>query len=188
LNFLNNHVEALVFCSPAPIKIKELQACLTDMFGADVPEKDIKTAIEEVQKKYEDDAFSIQLVHSGGGFQFLTKPAYQASISILLKHQSKRRLSTAALETLAIIAYKQPVSKPEVEQIRGVNCDYTIQKLLDKGLVEIKGKGDTVGKPIIYGTSEFFMDYFGINNLQDLPTPKDFQEDQNTIGEDKESS
>ena len=156
------------------------------MFGADVPEKDIKTALEEVKTKYDEDSFSIQLVHSGGGYQFLTKPAYQSSISILLKHQSKKRLSNSALETLSIIAYKQPVSKPQVEQIRGVNCDYAIQKLLDKGLVEIKGKSDSVGKPIIYGTTEFFMDYFGINDLAELPTPKDFQEDQNTIGENKQ--
>lgn len=185
MNFLNNHIEALVFCSPAPIKVKELKDCLSEMFGADVPDADIKKALEEVKLKYEDEAFSIQLVLSGGGYQFLTKPAYQSSISILLKHQSKKRLSNSALETLSIIAYKQPISKPQVEQIRGVNCDYSIQKLLDKGLIEIKGKADSVGKPIIYGTSPFFMDYFGINDLQELPTPKDFQEDQNTIGEEK---
>jgi segregation and condensation protein B len=175
----------LVFCSPSPIKVKELKECLSEMFGADVPEEDVTKALEDVKNKYEDEAFSLQLVHSGGGYQFLTKPAYQASISILLKHQSKKRLSTSALETLSIIAYKQPVSKPQIEQIRGVNCDYSIQKLLDKGLIEIKGKADSVGKPIIYGTSEFFMDYFGINDLQELPTPKDFQAEQNTIGEEK---
>jgi segregation and condensation protein B len=149
------------------------------------PEEDITKALEDVKNKYEDEAFSLQLVHTGGGYQFLTKPAYQSSISILLKHQSRKRLSTSALETLSIIAYKQPVSKPQIEQIRGVNCDYSIQKLLDKGLIEIKGKADSVGKPIIYGTSEFFMDYFGINDLQELPTPKDFQAEQNTIGEEK---
>ncbi|HEX9651120.1 MAG TPA: SMC-Scp complex subunit ScpB [Cyclobacteriaceae bacterium] len=159
--------------------------CLSEMFGADIPEEDITKALEDVKNKYEDEAFSLQLVHTGGGYQFLTKPAYQSSISILLKHQSRKRLSTSALETLSIIAYKQPVSKPQIEQIRGVNCDYSIQKLLDKGLIEIKGKADSVGKPIIYGTSEFFMDYFGINDLQELPTPKDFQAEQNTIGEEK---
>jgi segregation and condensation protein B len=87
------------------------------------------------------------------------------------------------LETLSIIAYKQPVSRPEVENIRGVNCEYAIQKLLDKGLVEIKGKAETIGRPLLYGTSPKFMEYFGINDLSDLPVPKDFTSEINSIGE-----
>jgi len=127
------------------------------------------------------------LNRSGGGYQFLTKPAYQASIGILLKQQSKRRLSNSALETLSIIAYKQPVTKSEVENIRGVNCDYAVQKLLEKGLVEIKGKSDGIGRPLLYGTSPSFMEYFGINDLSELPTPKDFAPpDENVIGEERE--
>lgn len=87
------------------------------------------------------------------------------------------------METLSIIAYKQPISKSEIESIRGVNCDYAVQKLLDKGLVEIKGKADTIGRPMLYGTSQKFMEYFGINDLSELPTPKDFAHEVNTIGE-----
>lgn len=87
------------------------------------------------------------------------------------------------METLAIIAYKQPVSKTDVENIRGVNCDYAVQKLLDKGLIEIRGKADSVGRPMLYGTSPKFMEYFGINDINDLPTPKDFTSEVNTIGE-----
>jgi segregation and condensation protein B len=101
----------------------------------------------------------------------------------MLKQQSKKRLSTSAMETLSIIAYKQPISKPEVENIRGVNCDYAIQKLLDKGLIEIQGKSDSVGRPMLYGTSPKFMEYFGINDLTELPTPKDFTNEVNSIGE-----
>jgi len=156
------------------------------MFDADIPDKDIEKAIDELMKKYEDDQYSFTIVKSGGGFQFLTKPAYQGSIAILLKQQSKRRLTTSALETLSIIAYKQPVTKGDIEQIRGVNCDYTVNKLLEKGLVEIKGKGDSIGRPILYGTSQRFMDYFGINELNELPTPKDFSAEQNEIGDSKE--
>ena len=157
------------------------------MFEADVPEKDILEAIELIRERYADDTFSYELNKSGGGYQFLTKPAYQASIGIMLKQQSKRRLSNSALETLSIIAYKQPVTKSEVENIRGVNCDYAVQKLLDKGLVEIRGKSDGIGRPLIYGTSQTFMEYFGINDLNELPTPKDFssQED-NVIGEESD--
>ena len=153
------------------------------MFDADVPEEDIVSAISSLVEKYDRDEFAIQPVKSGGGYQFLTKPAYQASISILLKQQSKKRLSTSAMETLSIIAYKQNISRTEIENIRGVNCDYAVQKLLDKGLIEIKGKADTIGRPMLYGTSAKFMEYFGINDLSELPTPKDFAHEVNTIGE-----
>ena len=91
------------------------------------------------------------------------------------------------METLSIIAYKQPVSKTEVETIRGVNCDYAVQKLLEKGLIEIQGKGQTVGRPSIYGTSSKFMEYFGISELNELPTPKDFSQEVNSIGEGPEN-
>lgn len=182
MDFLGNHIEALIFCSSKPIKVSEIQSCLSEMFEADVPEKDITEALEQIQNKYTDEQFPFEVMHTGGGYQFLTKPAYQSSIGILLKQQSKKRLSTSALETLSIIAYKQPVTKSEMEQIRGVNCDYSVQKLLEKELVEIKGKSDHIGRPLLYGTSEKFMDYFGINDLKDLPTPKDFSPEENEIG------
>jgi len=183
LDFLQNHIEALVFCSPNPIKLADIKACLSEMFGADVPEEDIQSAIQRVEEKFAVEEFSFQLYKTAGGYQFLTKPAYQASISILLKQQSKKRLSTSAMETLSIIAYKQPISKTEIENIRGVNCDYAVQKLLDKGLIEITGKADSIGRPMLYGTTQKFMEYFGINDLLELPTPKDFTNEVNTIGE-----
>ncbi len=186
MDYLANHIEALVFCSPKPITEGEIQNCLKEMFDADVPSKDISEGLTTIQEKFKADAFSFELMKSGGGYQFLTKPAYQASIGILLKQQSKKRLSNSALETLSIIAYKQPVTKSEAEQIRGVSCDYSIQKLLEKELIEVRGKSEGVGRPILYGTSQKFMDYFGINDLKDLPTPKDFATEENSIGEEKE--
>lgn len=153
------------------------------MFNADVPEEDIMGAIQRLEEKFQSEEFSFQLYKAAGGYQFLTKPAYQASISILLKQQSKKRLSTSAMETLAIIAYKQPISKTEIENIRGVNCDYAVQKLLDKGLVEIIGKAETIGRPMLYGTTAKFMEYFGISDLVELPTPKEVSSEVNTIGE-----
>ena len=156
------------------------------MFDADVPVDDIKTAIAQIQEKYSDDQFSFEIIKVGGGYQFYSKPAYKASISILLKQQAKRRLSNSALETLSIIAYKQPITKTEIEKIRGVNCDYTVQKLLEKELIEIRGKADSVGRPLIYGTSKNFMEYFGINDLRDLPVPKDFAQEENKIGEESD--
>ncbi len=156
------------------------------MFETEVPKEHVLEAIRDLQDKYQENDFSFALEHLGGGYQFLTKPAYQTSISILLKHQSQKRLSMAQMETLSIIAYKQPVTKTEIEQIRGVNCDYSVQKLLDKELVTIKGKGEGIGRPLLYGTSEKFMEYFGINNLKDLPLPKDFTTEENRIGEEKD--
>lgn len=186
MDFLQNHIEALIFCAATPLKETEINSCLTEMFEAEAATKDISDALTNIEEKFKEDSFSFELVKSGGGYQFLTKPAYQASIGILLKQQSKRRLSTSAIETLSIIAYKQPVTKLEMEQIRGVNCDYSVNRLLDKGLVEIKGKAETIGRPILYGTSNQFMDYFGINDINELPSPKDFSQPENEIGEEKE--
>lgn len=186
MDFLNRHIEALIFCAPEPLSVSEISKCLSEMFAAEVPLDHIESAIYELRKKYNQEDYSFSLEHLGGGYQFLTKPAYQSSISILLRQQSQKRLSTAQLETLSIIAYKQPITKGEIEQIRGVNSDYSVQKLLEKELVEIKGKSEGVGKPLIYGTSEKFMEYFGINSIQDLPQPKDFSQPENQIGEERE--
>jgi len=182
MDFLINHIEALIFCSPSPIKLADLKNCLSEMFNADIPEDDIISSIKKLEEKFAAEEFAFQIYRSAGGYQFLTKPAYQASIGILLKQQSKKRLSVSAMETLSIIAYRQPISKTEIENIRGVNCDYAVQKLLDKGLVEILGKSDGVGRPILYGTSPKFMEYFGISDISELPTPKDFSQEINSIG------
>ncbi len=186
MDFLQNHIEALIFCSESPIKSEDIKNCLTEMFDANIPIEDIQGALEALEKKYTNDEYAFQIYHTGGGYQFLTKPAYQASIGILLKQKSKKRLSTAALETLAIISYKQPITKSEIEQLRGVNCDYAIQRLLEKELVEIQGKAESIGRPVLYGTSPKFMEYFGINSLKDLPTLKDFHEETNEIGKTEE--
>lgn len=183
MDFLVNHIEALIFCSSNPVKVTEIQVCLAEMFETEVPQQDILQAIESLENKYSDPSYSFQIYQISGGYQFLTKPSYQSSIGILLKNRSKKRLSTSALETLSIIAYKQPVTKQHLEQIRGVNCDYSIQKLLEKELIEIKGKSESIGRPLIYGTSEKFMNYFGLKSLKDLPSPKDFQLEENSIGD-----
>lgn len=186
MDFLQNHIEALIFVAPEAISIAEIRACLVEMFEAEIPEENISEAIAKLQKKYEEDIYAFQIYEMAGGYQFLTKPAYQASISILLKQKSKKRLSNAALETLAIVAYKQPVTKTEIEQIRGVNSDYAIQKLLEKELLVIKGKSEAIGRPLLYGTSDKFMDYFGISSLKDLPQPKDILPEDNIIGDNNE--
>jgi segregation and condensation protein B len=182
MDFLLNHVESIVFCATEPVKAEDIRLVMTEMFEAEVQIEDIEAALDALLAKYESDDFPFQAYKVAGGYQFLTKPAYQASLGIFLKQKSKKRLSTSALEVMAIIAYKQPITKHQIEDIRGVNCDYAVQKLLEKELIEIKGKSDGVGRPILYGTSVKFMEYFGINSLQELPSPKDFATLENTIG------
>jgi segregation and condensation protein B len=130
----------------------------------------VEAAVEGIREKYSSEFYAFELKQSGGGWQFLTKMEYHKTIAQLNGDKFLKRLSTAALETLAIIAYKQPITKSEIESIRGVNCDYAVQKLLEKDLVVIAGRNEeAVGKPLIYTTSKSFMDYFGINTKEDLP-------------------
>ena len=185
MDFLVNHIEALIFCSPTPVKEEDIRITLSEMLNSAVPEEDIAGALSRLLEKYRSPEFAFTPVQLAGGYQFMTKPDYQSSIAIYLRQQSKKQLSASAMETLAIIAYKQPVTKSEVENIRGVSCDYAVQKLLEKELVEIKGKSDGIGRPLLYGTSRKFEEHFGINSLKDLPTPKDFSADDNQIGEEK---
>ena len=144
---------------------------------------DVLESIEAINEQLNDTGFAFQIYAIGGGYQFLTKPEYQDTVSVYMKQKSKKKLSASALETLAIIAYKQPITRSAMEQIRGVGCDYAVQKLLEKELIEIKGKADTIGRPVLYGTSQKFMDYFGINHIKDLPQLKDFATEENVIGE-----
>ena len=186
MDFLAQHIEALIFCAPKPLTELDIQDCLKEMFDAEIPLEDVTLGINNIYQRYKSEYHSFELIKSGGGYQFLTKPAYEFSVGVLLKRQSKKRLSNSALETLAIIAYKQPVTRTEIENIRGVNCDYSVTRLLEKDLILVKGKAETVGRPILYATSPRFMDYFGINGLNELPTPKDFSVDENIIGENKQ--
>jgi segregation and condensation protein B len=183
---IEQYIEALIFVSEQSIRTEEIIYCLQASFGQDFTETEVNTHIHNITTKYHDNAFAIEVVKINNGYQFLTKKNYHQVISLLQAQRAKKKLSQAALETLAIIAYKQPVTKPDIEQIRGVNCDYSIQKLLEKELISIIGKSETVGKPILYGTSSIFMDYFGINNIKELPQIKEFTDNTASIGEHAE--
>ncbi len=161
-----------------------MQQCLREALGLEeVLVSDVLEAIESINTQLQEAAFAFQIYAIGGGYQFLTKPEFQHTIGTHLRLKSKKRLSASSLETLTIIAYKQPITRSAIEQIRGVGCDYALHKLLEKELVEIRGKADTIGRPVLYGTSRKFMDYFGINHLKDLPQLKDFAIEENMIGE-----
>lgn len=183
MNQLNQHIEALIFCSEQSLGIDEIAASLKLSYGWELSDEEILAATEAVQQKYLGEEFSFELVEISGGFQFLTKKDYFPTVNALIQHKAKKKLSVAQMETLSIIAYKQPISKSEIEHIRGVNCDYAIQKLLEKELISISGKSDGPGRPILYSTSESFMDYFGIKSVKDLPQLKDIHVESNEIGQ-----
>lgn len=182
MELLKQHIEALIFASPQPIAVSDLRTVLEESLQAVIGEEAIREAIAMSQKQFRDDSYAFELVEIAGGWQFLTKGAYHNSVAVHLRQTTRKRLSQAALETLALVAYKQPVSKSELEEIRGVSCDYALQKLLDKELVFITGRSEGPGRPLLYGTTEKFMDYLGINSLTDLPKPKEFRDDENSVG------
>jgi segregation and condensation protein B len=159
----------------------DLTELINNAFGfmdEKVTTEQVQTAIDGIVEKYSSDFYPFSLRESGGGFQFLTKKDFHKTVAQLNGERFLKRLSTAALETLAIIAYKQPITKSEIESIRGVNCDYSIQKLLEKELIMITGRNeDMPGKPLVYVTSKTFMDYFGLNSADELPKLKEIFSD-----------
>ncbi len=174
---LNAHIEAVIFSAPNPVKIKELQRIVETLTGEYIAPRHLRSRVVSLQERYASDSFPFTIFEINGGYQFMTKEAYEETLRIALNQEAKRKLSRSALETLAIIAYKQPVTKSEIEHIRGVGADYAIQKLLEKSLILIKGKAPTPGRPLLYGTSAKFMEYFGINHLDDLPLPEELERD-----------
>ncbi|MFN5345303.1 MAG: SMC-Scp complex subunit ScpB [Bacteroidota bacterium] len=167
------HVEALIFASDRPLTTLELTDYVNNARGflEDRATLDqIEAALNGITEKYASDFYPFEVVQSGGGWQFLSKKDYHRTIAQIYGDKFLKRLTTASLETLAIIAYKQPVTKGEIEAIRGVSSDYAVQKLLEKELIVIAGRNEKLpGHPLVYATSRSFMDYFGINSSDDLP-------------------
>lgn len=180
---LQKNIEAIIFAAESPVNVNDLLKHLNKDNPETLTEEQILGIIELIQEKYQNDLFPFQIGQTGGGYQFLTKPAYHEVVSAYLNRNTVKRLTQAALEVLAIIAYKQPVTKNLIESIRGTNADYTVQKLMEKELIEIAGRSEEVGKPLLYKTTQQFLDYFGINSLDELPKLKEFEELQNEIGE-----
>ncbi len=167
------HIEVLIFASEKPLTSPDIVELINNTFGfleERISIDQVDAAVNGIKEKYDSEFYPFEVKESGGGWQFLTKKDFHQTISQLNGDKFLKRLSNAALETLAIIAYKQPITKGEIESIRGVNTDYSIQKLLEKELILISGRSENMpGKPLLYVTSKTFMDYFGINSPEDLP-------------------
>ncbi|MEY3589546.1 MAG: hypothetical protein RLZ05_864 [Bacteroidota bacterium] len=177
LSHIIPHVEALIFASDRPLTTLELTEYVNNALGflEDRTTMDqVEAAIEGIVEKYSSEFYPFEVIQSGGGWQFLSKKDFHKTIAQLNGDKFLKRLSPASLETLSIIAYKQPVTKGEIESIRGVSSDYAVQKLLEKELIVISGRNEKLpGHPLVYSTSRNFMDYFGINSAEDLPKIKE---------------
>lgn len=170
LELLMPHVEALIFASDRPLPQMEMVELLGNVIEEPLESDKISVCLEAVRDKYNTDYYPFELRETGGGYQFLTKKTYHQTVMQLNGDKYIKKLSSSAMETLAIITYKQPITKSEIEFIRGVSSDYSIQKLLEKELIVIAGRNeDAVGKPLIYATTKNFMDYLGVNSTNDLP-------------------
>ncbi|MEM9985760.1 MAG: SMC-Scp complex subunit ScpB [Bacteroidota bacterium] len=179
---LEQIVESIIFVAEQPVSLTFLLEIFNpkdEAEATDVPRvtsEELEGALAVLMLKYEDDQYPFEVKTVAGGYQFFTKRAYYPFVRQAVLHKNQRKLSRAAMETLAIVAYRQPITKAEVEFIRGVNCDYALQKLLEKQLLSINGRSDAPGRPLLYATSLFFMQYFGINELGELPKLKEFED------------
>lgn len=174
LEQLMPHVEALIFASERPLPQMEMIELLGNVMEESLESEKISICLEAVKEKYDTDYYPFELRETGGGYQFLTKKTYHQTVLQLNGDKYIKKLSSSAMETLAIISYKQPITKSDIEFIRGVSSDYSIQKLLEKELIVIAGRNeDAVGKPLLYATTKNFMDYLGVNSPADLPQLKE---------------
>ncbi len=177
-NIYNSVIEALIFASDEPLTPNEIINAIKGIDGVDIEitTEEIENVVNELNKKYDENESAFTILKIAHGYSFATKPNHAKYVGYLSSEKSKRRLSNAALETLAIIAYKQPITKPELEMIRGVNSDYTLNTLLEKNLVTISGRADSVGRPLLYVTTDEFLKYFGLHSINDLPKPREIEE------------
>lgn len=180
---LTRHIESIIFASDHPVSTKEIIKTLHTALHVDLKAQDVEEAIADLQQQYQEGPYAFEISHVNEGYVFMTKGAFHHTIGTFLKLEAGKKLSRVALETLAIIAYKQPVTRSEIDAIRGVNSDYALQKLLEKELVVISGRSDGPGRPLLYSPSPKFFEYFGLSSEKDLPKLKEFEGVVQQIGE-----
>ena len=164
-------VEALLFASDTPLSVKKIKA-----IASDYDEKEIRRSLKAIEKRYRETDSPLQIIQVAGGYQIVTRKEFEPWVKQLFRTRSASRLTQKALETLAIIAYKQPITKQEVEAIRGVNVDAVMRTLIERNLITVKGRKKAPGNPLLYGTTSFFLNFFGLRSLKDLPKLKEIDE------------
>jgi len=174
---LTSVVEALIFSSPEPLPWEKLSEIIQkDEEEILLDEEIVRRIVTRLNERYEENDLSFRIEETGGGFTFVTQPRYHPWLSIFQHENAYRKLSQPAIETLAIVAYRQPITKPEVDQIRGVDSGYILRQLLEKMLVMVSGRADSPGKPLLYKTTKYFLKHFGINSVDELPKPREIDE------------
>jgi segregation and condensation protein B len=169
VNPLSQLIEAALFSSARPLTLDELGA-----LDPDVSDSEVKAALEQLREHYDFDGHGVEVVELGGGFQIVTRPALAAALERAQLAQRSPRLTAAMLETLAVIAYRQPVGRAEIEEIRGVNGSGVLRSLQERGLIEVVGRSEGLGRPLLYGTTPLFLELLGMPDLMNLPRAEEF--------------
>ncbi|MFH5831358.1 SMC-Scp complex subunit ScpB [Halalkalibaculum sp. DA3122] len=174
---LSSVIESIIFSSPEPITAVKL--CEVIQQGEENLELEpdaIEMFVSKLNQRYDENGLAFNIKRVAGGFTFATRKKYDPWLSIIQHENAYRKLSQSAIETLAIVAYKQPITKPEVDDIRGVDSGYILRQLLEKVLIEVSGRLDAPGKPLLYRTTEHFLQHFGLNSIDELPKPREIEE------------
>lgn len=166
-------VESLLFASSEPIQLQKLREIIESSF--EITGRELRAVLDELQSEYEEQKRGFRLEMIAEGYVLRTAAAYSPYVKLLFANRRKDRLSQASLETLAIVAYKQPITKIQIELIRGVDCSGVLQHLQERCLIEVTGKLEAPGRPSLFGTTRDFLKYFGLNSLSDLPPHEQFQ-------------
>lgn len=174
---LKHVAEALIFAADEPVPASRIAAVYADVTGEDPPsEEAVRQAIDGLNRAYEEGGRTFRAHTWAGAYRMATIPEVSAYLKAFYDQRRQTRLSRSLLETLAILAYRQPATKPEVDFVRGVDCDYALRKLLELGLIEVGGRSDSLGRPLLYRTTDGFLEQFGLSGLDDLPSLREIEE------------
>jgi segregation and condensation protein B len=170
-------VEAIIFAADEPVAADRISSIVAEVTGnSDLTETDVADAVDQLNEEYETTDRSLRIRAWAGGYRMTTRSALSPFVKTLFIGEQETTLSQSLMETLAVIAYKQPVTRPEVDFIRGVNSDYAIRKLLEMDLADVEGRADSLGRPLLYGTTDRFLEQFGLDSTEDLPTLREVEE------------
>jgi segregation and condensation protein B len=174
---LEEAAESIIFAADEPVSAARIAEIVAEVTGhAELTAADVERAVVRLNEEYRDSDRALEIHEWGGGYRMATRSALSPFVKTLFVGEQDTSLSRSLMEALAVIAYRQPVTRPEVDFIRGVNSDYAIRKLLEMELVDVEGRADSLGRPLLYGTTDLFLEQFGLNTLDDLPTLREVEE------------
>ncbi|HCI69543.1 MAG TPA: SMC-Scp complex subunit ScpB [Balneola sp.] len=174
---LSSVIEALIFASEEPISGQKIKSIIVENEEQiEISEETVSDFVDKLNTRYDENGLSFRIERIAKGYTFVTQKKFHYWLSIFQHENAYRKLSQSAIESLAIVAYKQPITKPEVDQIRGVDSGYILRQLMEKALIEVSGRSDSPGKPLLYTTTSHFLRHFGINSVEELPKPREIEE------------